>query len=76
MRLALLLALLCFGAAPGALAAGGGGGAGGSGAQNNPATGLPPGEPGPRGAANNPRPRVVTSGKGAPDERPTSAPRR
>ena len=50
-----LAGLLCLGMASLAVAAGGGGSAGGSGAQNNPSTGLPPGDPGPAGSPNNPR---------------------
>ncbi len=48
-----ILAMVVGLASP-ALAAGGGASSGGSDAQNHPANGLPPGEPGPPGANNNP----------------------
>ena len=51
----ILAIVFSIGLAPVALAAGGGSSSGGSDAQNHPANGLPPGEPGPPGANNNPR---------------------
>ena len=56
VNLPVLLLVFSVGAASIALAAGGGGSAGGSGAQNAPASGLPPGESGPAGSPNNPHP--------------------
>ena len=55
MRLRLSLILALYAGIIQAHAAGGGGSAGGGGAQNAPASGAPPGEPGPLGAPNNPR---------------------
>ena len=51
---AIVLAAMLLGGMTGAHAAGGGGSAGGSGAQNHPASGLPPGDAGPAGSPNNP----------------------
>ena len=50
----ILAAVLGIGLASSALAAGGGASSGGSDAQNHPANGLAPGQPGPPGANNNP----------------------
>ncbi len=55
VTLPILAIVFSVGLASFALAAGGGASSGGGDAQNHPASGLPPGEPGPAGANNNPR---------------------
>ncbi len=77
----ILAAVFGIGLASVALAAGGGASSGGSDAQNHPANGLPPGQPGPSGANNNPGktslpPDARNEGTASPQAAPAASTRR